>query len=63
MISLKRYFAANGTNDTNTTEDTLRQMVALFVQKLGESAVAIDPHELESFRNETRGHRNQGAPS
>jgi len=27
-------------------------MVALFVKKIGESAVAVDPHERESFRNE-----------
>jgi len=49
MISLKRYLG------TNTAEETLRQLVALFVKKIGESAVAVDPHELASFRNEIKG--------
>jgi GGDEF domain-containing protein len=33
---------------------TLRQVVALFVKKLGESAVAYDPHELEIFRKQIK---------
>ena len=50
MISLKRYLSSN----TTETEETLRQLIALFVRKIGESAVVVDQHELEAFRDEIR---------
>ena len=50
MISLKRYLSSN----TTETEETLRQLIALFVRKIGESAVVVDQHELDAFTDEIR---------
>jgi hypothetical protein len=50
MISIKKYLG--GGDGINRTEEGLREVVSLFVQNLGESAVQADRQELEDFRKE-----------
>lgn len=50
MISIKKFLKDGGYSSGN--EEALRQVVALFVKKLGESAVEADRLELEEFRRE-----------
>jgi GGDEF domain-containing protein len=48
MVSIKQYL--NGTS----LEISLRQAVALLVEKIGDCAVVDDPEELDNFRREIR---------
>jgi GGDEF domain-containing protein len=50
MISIKKYLS--GGNGISRTEEGLREVVALLVRKLGESAVEADRQELDDFRRE-----------
>jgi GGDEF domain-containing protein len=52
MVSIKQYL--NGTS----LEISLRQAVALLVEKIGDSAVEDDPEELDNFRGEISGVRD-----
>src|SRR5450432_3518160 len=49
MVSLKRYL------NSNDSDDTLRQTIALLVEKFGTCAVEADTHELETFRSDIKG--------